>query len=94
MKHIQEPPPRDKCTMSWWAGLCKSGRSYIQVGSQCDQKWMTIIYEYHYYYQYSLSPLRSSRNFSPEMVQVTGVVSMATGSLLCSLSWTHGSPMS
>ena len=50
MKHIQEPPPRDKCTMSWWAGLCKSGRSYIQVGSQCGQKWMMpIIYEYHYY---------------------------------------------
>lgn len=42
MKHIQEPPPRDKCTMSWWAGLCKSGRSYIQVGSQGGQKWMTL----------------------------------------------------
>ena len=53
-----------------------------------------IIYEIITIIQHSLSPLRSNRNFSPEMVQVTGVVSMATGSLLCSLSWTHGSPMS
>jgi len=67
---------------------CWSEKAWLAQG------WLYTNSVYVYHELAVCSPLRSSLNFSPEIEQVIGVVSMVTGSLLCNLSCTHGSPMS